>query len=798
MKKIDLDTVDTLQLLAPGKSRNDAKTACGLILSGQAFAEFSDEERRTIWNRMKNFDGLIPSLYTFFEDFKYLESCVHCVKRLYGPSTKSVWEAMRSIFVPSSDSGTEESVIQTSECTFRRQRATDMERLETGYLQVWLYAMRHYPLMPPDPKKDDDLLAKPARAKADARVIYEMAELARRLGFKSPEIDALIDGSPDHQIARAALLQARKPNRFRYDAQRFDILVSRIADCFTEAVPDQPSIVHELLADSTVKPRARRGMPQTRTHKQDSPFLFLDRLHADDFGFSDTITSFFVRRCVYFAFFGKPARPVPTDSDQTRELPGGIPSSPLFVGEDDPSSDRGSALQADSLRVVPQQEQQGPSGNRVRQDGEQQTLHHHQAPKVLRERGVLKRRRKRKVQMRKRRLRPMSEQDQELMELGSTELSDQDMSDQGRSSQELHDEGPQCESIPTGPATALTLDSTHGVAVLEKAESYSHCTRISLETALEQGSDDRQTVDGLHQGHDLEDQAPINHSSQPQSAEFEDGNSSSVGGPGGQQMVLDDYLDQLMRAQKEQERLEEELEHERLEAELGPFNQEQSTPELSPRSRRGQDSPPSSPDDRPAKVSHSRNPDIAQAVVPEPIQDPSPASHCEEQPEPSMENFEHGAPTIRNNASDSLSQGQPSDNAGPPTTVGAALTPALVEISFWTFEREEWKQSDCLRVDPSDPSPVERTARKYSWKDYSLYDRNLQSISPSQCYRAATVDGNNAIFLISESEEQKLAAEGRLTKERQLLSLASRVLDRAESEPNKRQRPSLSVLSEEL
>ena len=56
---------------------------------------------------------------------------------------------------------------------------------------------------------------------------------------------------------------------------------------------------------------------------------------------------------------------MPTDSDQTRELAGGIPLSLLFVGEDDPSSDCGSALQADSLRVVPQQEQQGPSGNWV-------------------------------------------------------------------------------------------------------------------------------------------------------------------------------------------------------------------------------------------------------------------------------------------------------------------------------------------------------------------------------------------------------------------------------------------------
>lgn len=123
-----------------------------------------------------------------------------------------------------------------------------------------------------------------------------------------------------------------------------------------------------------------------------------------------------------------------------------------------------------------------------------------------------------------------------------------------------------------------------------------------------------------------------------------------------------------------------------------------------------------------------------------------------------MENLELAAPTIWNDASNPLSQSPPADNAGPPTVVGGApLPPALVEISFWALEREEWKQSDRLQVDPSDPSPVERIARKYSWKNYSLYDRNLQSLSPTQCYRAATVDGNNAMSLISEHEEQSLA-----------------------------------------
>lgn len=53
-----------------------------------------------------------------------------------------------------------------------------------------------------------------------------MAELTRRLRFRSTEIDGLIKSSPDHQIVQSALLQAQKPDRYRYDYEQFDILVS--------------------------------------------------------------------------------------------------------------------------------------------------------------------------------------------------------------------------------------------------------------------------------------------------------------------------------------------------------------------------------------------------------------------------------------------------------------------------------------------------------------------------------------------------------------------------------------------
>nr|KMM64374.1 hypothetical protein CPAG_00726 [Coccidioides posadasii RMSCC 3488] len=239
MKRIDQDTVEKLQLMARRASRVDAQAAYGFILSGQAFAGFSETERRTIWTRMERFGGLVPSLHTFFEDCKYLESCAQCIKRLFSPPDESIWKSITPMLVTSPETE-EDCLVQTSESTFRQTRMAGMERLDIAYRQVWLYAMRHYPSMPADPKNDDDLLAKPNRAKADECVVYQMAALAHRLGFRSTEITELMNQSPDRQIARPALLKARKPGRFRYNPQVFETLVDRIVDCFSTADPDEP------------------------------------------------------------------------------------------------------------------------------------------------------------------------------------------------------------------------------------------------------------------------------------------------------------------------------------------------------------------------------------------------------------------------------------------------------------------------------------------------------------------------------------------------------------------------------
>jgi hypothetical protein len=43
-----------------------------------------------------------------------------------------------------------------------------------------------------------------------------------------------------------------------------------------------------------------------------------------------------------------------------------------------------------------------------------------------------------------------------------------------------------------------------------------------------------------------------------------------------------------------------------------------------------------------------------------------------------------------------------------------------IQIQLWSLERREWRQSDRLGLDLSNPSLMERVAQKYLWEIYSL------------------------------------------------------------------------------
>jgi hypothetical protein len=330
--KIDQDTVEKLQLRAP---RVESRVVHGLVLSGQVFANFDENERVAIWDRLHLFNGLIPSLYSFFEDFKCFESWAYCLTRLFTLEKRTIRDTMCGLRIHSDD-GDGTCLVQTSESTFSCRTEPVIRHFDLAYRQMWLYAMRHYPQMPRDPKRGNRL-AKPQNATADECVVSGMACLARRLGFDSAEITDLINQSPDRLIARHALLRARKPDCFVYDDSVLNLLIDRIVDCFAMATPKDVEPPMPVFMQPSGKQKARCGNPTVRALLQDRPRLFLDHMHADEA--PDTVTTFFVRRCVYLAFFG-PRPTIPGDAIQspssTCDLPPGLPMSPLFESENSP------------------------------------------------------------------------------------------------------------------------------------------------------------------------------------------------------------------------------------------------------------------------------------------------------------------------------------------------------------------------------------------------------------------------------------------------------------------------------
>ena len=271
MQRIDPATVKSIELRAPRASTRDAKFLYSEIHGGRIFSGFSASERERIWGRLQMFEGLVPSLYTFFRDVLYLELLTNSVRRLTQvPKNKSLIEALQKRFTGvKQDDGLIK--IHRAEGTFMHGKGNRADQIDYGIRQLFAFAMREYPFIPRESEKEDLLLQQP-RAHADPSVLHCFADLASDLGFASDEITAL------QRLGTAA--------KRTYPRSR-PILVT---------------------SGSGVAPARRCGKPRIQSFKADRNLLFVYHLHDTRQDQGDGITSFFVRKSVYLAFFGRPSR----------------------------------------------------------------------------------------------------------------------------------------------------------------------------------------------------------------------------------------------------------------------------------------------------------------------------------------------------------------------------------------------------------------------------------------------------------------------------------------------------------
>ncbi|KAH7111262.1 hypothetical protein B0J11DRAFT_598641 [Dendryphion nanum] len=316
--KLDRATVKALELTAPGACRTDFKALIGKVRRGQILGAFSEGDREAIWSRVLSatVDRLVPSLFSFFEDLNYLRITANSVKQLFPPLRHGTVSSTIEDAFSDTNHRAGQCVIQESESSDVFRLGSLADRVDLGVRQIWMFAMRNYPQMPAVPKRKK-FSTKSVIGKGDETVLCEFATFAYRLGYESESIHSLIQRSVDREIARSALLKARKPDRYKYDEAMFEDYVGQIARLFSEAQPttvEQGSIAVEM--DCSDGPPRRSGIPFAQDHERDRLSLFIDKLHNTNEEQCGEMSSFFIRRSVYFAFFGKPTCPTPCSVEE--------------------------------------------------------------------------------------------------------------------------------------------------------------------------------------------------------------------------------------------------------------------------------------------------------------------------------------------------------------------------------------------------------------------------------------------------------------------------------------------------
>ncbi|KAM4063627.1 hypothetical protein HRG_011292 [Hirsutella rhossiliensis] len=306
MCQIDSATVEALQGRAPGACRTDHDDLVARLKSGQIFGNFSELQREAMWPKVCSTSRtqLIPSLFTFFEDRKFLACAAECMKKIVDTGPRDTIAGRLEDMFTDVNQERERCVIQISDGSFGTVAGDVALRIDLGMRQLWLAAFRMYQDLPTDARKKERLAK--ARMKPDESALYDLASLASRLGFESEKVRKILQASPDRAIAEHALLAARKPGRFQY-ANR-EQRIQQVVDVFATAVPmsDAEASEHADTTTVRVQPPNRYGIPHHLDHERDKARLFLSKLGEAAESNQTELGSLFIRRSVYWAYFGLP------------------------------------------------------------------------------------------------------------------------------------------------------------------------------------------------------------------------------------------------------------------------------------------------------------------------------------------------------------------------------------------------------------------------------------------------------------------------------------------------------------
>ncbi|KAI9799076.1 MAG: hypothetical protein M1833_004270 [Piccolia ochrophora] len=305
---VDARTVDLLQLRSPIASE-DHTSITNMMDSGQLFPSIRSRGIRTqILTRIHAITCVIPSLFTFFEDTKYLEPCATILKAALAKKFgESVREAIQRCYTGHNQQD-RVVIYETSANTMSTTVNTEQFGIDLGYRQLWLFAMRNFPEMTGVMPRKDPGESKPAFNGTREKYWHRFAELANSLGFESDRLRQMRSDDPDRKAARAFVRRMKPIEEYDLDESSLEAATTHLCE-YMMHIKRRPlrSPICALTTNAQGEPLASRcNRPFNSSHRRDRGRLYIRELSIEySYHGEARLTSFAVKRDIFHAFFGK-------------------------------------------------------------------------------------------------------------------------------------------------------------------------------------------------------------------------------------------------------------------------------------------------------------------------------------------------------------------------------------------------------------------------------------------------------------------------------------------------------------
>jgi hypothetical protein len=194
---INVAFIEALQGRCPRLSQEDHKHLQKSLEPDGILGHLSVDARGHIYHSTVVYNRTIPSLFTFFQDLKYIQICHEVLVRLLAiedrPRHSGLKECFKSLFRP------QQVLIQVGNSTFLTSLAhNNVDDFALAYWQLWLCAMRLWPFVLVKRGRKCRKSVDERFSSADRKRYWSLlARNVQHLGFNSRHIQSLVGELPE-------------------------------------------------------------------------------------------------------------------------------------------------------------------------------------------------------------------------------------------------------------------------------------------------------------------------------------------------------------------------------------------------------------------------------------------------------------------------------------------------------------------------------------------------------------------------------------------------------------------------